>query len=305
MTTTLSLESGALASLPPTPFKHWDTLSDPMIWIRKLKDTTAKRYLAPLILTNTITPRVLAYGLGDNAEKGVFHYFPNLPGELRNKIWGYAIDNTVNNVTVRWDWGGENRAAEFAYRNGDRLKSRTPPPTLLHVNREARSLMLADGGYELAFGTHYMSEKDPKIYFNFATDRLFIHLEGVPQFRPLLGMMARKDILRLRHLALPLRYAFGNSMEVFRLVSRMSHLQTVDLVLGNSPEDLRYSRDTKFLKKCQKMLNFLWEYKWVNAPKVLDRGAPKIRYEVIGEVEARILNIHGLSWWHAETWSRW
>lgn len=92
-----------------------------------------------------------------------FHRFPDLPTELRLKIWSEAtrykryviLDSPANSAIAcarlirRTDkyaepgYAGERRPA---------WTSRTPPPALLSVSREAREVAL--GTWQLAFGLY-------------------------------------------------------------------------------------------------------------------------------------------------------
>lgn len=90
-----------------------------------------------------------------------FHRFPDLPTELRLQIWSeatrykrYVVLDPPNNSAIACARLARRyrRYAEPGYA-GDRRPawtSRTPPPTLLSVSREAREVAL--GTWHLAFG---------------------------------------------------------------------------------------------------------------------------------------------------------
>ena len=79
----------------------------------------------------------------------------------------------------------------------------TAPPTILHVNRESRSVALQH--YTLSFCTKL---SPPQTYFNFATDTLFLDAsvleDSLDSFVELFGYSA--DIGRVERVAYPANY---------------------------------------------------------------------------------------------------
>ncbi|KUJ12468.1 uncharacterized protein LY89DRAFT_785822 [Mollisia scopiformis] len=296
---TASVASSKVSYLEITPIKTWDVFADGKWWAGKLKATTKAKFFAPYILANQVTAGLLhQYGLASKGKEdvfnkgdhGVFHYFPHLPGELRNKIYGYIAVGTVNNVTIKCK---ESLTLDNIYQPGDGFKSMGAPPAMLHVSSEARSYLLGNGYYELAFGTLYAPART---YVNFAKDRVFINLDGHHQLRPAFGMMSRRDLLRIKLLALPCKHAYGDYQNFFRQLAKMSHLRKVDLLLGDSPDDAKYAQNMKYMSLWRHEMKSQWELRWATAPKVLDRGVPKIDYCLIDGVDARFYGIDDLKW---------
>lgn len=90
-----------------------------------------------------------------------FHRFPDLPTELRLKIWSEAtrykryvvLDPPCNSAIACARHARRCRRYNKPGYAGDRRPawtSRTPPPALLSVSREAREVAL--GTWQLAFG---------------------------------------------------------------------------------------------------------------------------------------------------------
>ncbi|KAH7417829.1 hypothetical protein BKA64DRAFT_180272 [Cadophora sp. MPI-SDFR-AT-0126] len=85
----------------------------------------------------------------------MFTIFPNLPSELRIKIWQQACYPRIVTLTYT------TATSSFT--------STTPPPTLLSVNHESRHEALRI--YTLCFGT---SSQPPRTYFNPFLDTLYL-----------------------------------------------------------------------------------------------------------------------------------
>jgi hypothetical protein len=112
-----------------------------------------------------------------------FTCFPDLPAELRCKIWKAAAFIPRNVNIWSWDFGKKisiplNDNEDEA--EGDclviwKLCSTSPIPPVLHTSTEARTEALKH--YKLDFGTSYKFRDftfttHPRIYFNFEVDRL-------------------------------------------------------------------------------------------------------------------------------------
>lgn len=88
-----------------------------------------------------------------------FTLFPNLPTEIKRKIYRHMMP------------GPRSVHLTFRKHNTNFLKSSTPIPVLLHLNRDARSEALKT--YQLYFGT---SKNPSKVYFNPKIDTLYFGL---------------------------------------------------------------------------------------------------------------------------------
>jgi hypothetical protein len=86
-----------------------------------------------------------------------FTIFPELPIELRLKIWEYAFPPRVVNIVYDHD-----RDRYFSFNSS--------PPILLQIHRETRELCLKT--HQLCFGT---DTHPPSIYFDAAKDILLLH----------------------------------------------------------------------------------------------------------------------------------
>ncbi|KAL2072644.1 hypothetical protein VTL71DRAFT_11987 [Oculimacula yallundae] len=94
-----------------------------------------------------------------------FTLFPQLPFELRLKIW-QCIATGPRTVTITYG----SQATRYKGRTISRFDGwRTPEkvPVILHICLESRAEALKS--YQLAFGSHFHAAK---IYFNFSTDIL-------------------------------------------------------------------------------------------------------------------------------------
>jgi len=94
-----------------------------------------------------------------------FTLFPDLPSELRLKIWGYIAPGP-RNVSIRYKTeyntiGGRARAVWTGWKSPD------PVPIVLQISHESREEALKT--YQRAFGTVF---NEPRIYFNYAIDTL-------------------------------------------------------------------------------------------------------------------------------------
>jgi hypothetical protein len=125
-------------------------------------------------------------GVMKNPEKAAFSCFPKLAAELRIRVWKEAcqvtrnIDIAVGSISVTFAKEDGVGARPHYYR------SRCPPPSVLHVSREARDEGLKY--YKLEFGVTYnipigdrtMPElavsAPPRIYINPQKDRLCVML---------------------------------------------------------------------------------------------------------------------------------
>ncbi len=94
-----------------------------------------------------------------------FTVFPELPFELRLKVWKYVAPGP-RTVTISY----ESHATRYKGKNISRFDgwgTPDPPPVILHICHESREEALKS--YKLAFGSHFHAAK---IYFDFSKDTL-------------------------------------------------------------------------------------------------------------------------------------
>lgn len=249
---------------------------------------------------NVITAKLVAYGAeGQSGDSKSFPYLKDLPGEVRNKIWGFAAQCSVYKCVIRW------KRSTTDHRNfqpGDGFLPVLPPPALLHVSRESRSYLLGYGHYKLAFGSEYA---EPKAYFNFEKDIVFINTKGIDQLRPAIHLMKYEERHQIAHLALPLRDAYMNSDELCRILARLQGLQTCQLLVGDSRADQQYANHTNFRVRLQALMEEYWHKRVDNDPEKLRRGPPKIGFRTIDHRHARFYGIDDLKWYAGEDLNTW
>jgi hypothetical protein len=300
--TKVALYSSFLATSTPTakpvaviasvtaPDTHWDHFFKAKLF-EKLSSSTKAKMLKSYIDQDALTARLVAYGAPDQANQVVLADFGTLPGELRNKIYGYIVEDT--DVAIQWK---RNPAGPLDYtvpQQGDALASIWGTPTLLRLCKESRSFAL--GYYKRAFNTTWTPGS---VWFNH-NDRVFINLAGIHQFAPLVGMMDKSDITRITRLALPLRDAHADYEALFRFASKFTALRTLDLFLSDSPADRKYGQDPKYrqlLVKWQARLDGQWKHRYQNLPKIMARGFPLVSYCFIDSLEAHFYGIDDLKW---------
>lgn len=178
-----------------------------------------------------------------------FARFPDLPPELRLKIWGYLIQPRIVVVSCLERSGLlPVRRAELAARS-----QRSKIPVLLHVSRESRALALS--AYELTFAWRISAllsetpvERPARVWFNYGLDALYLtgELEAVDAHgfnSPMVYFLRREDTRRVRHVACPfreLRYPEQESEQIFgclsHVVDRFGAVERVLLTVGAGDE---------------------------------------------------------------------
>jgi hypothetical protein len=111
-----------------------------------------------------------------------FHRFPDLPVEIRLRIWGLCCFTTIRNIALEIDIVDSevlNFSHGFQHPLLYKYHSGTSHPSILQTSREARDEALKY--YDLSFGVEYVYElanytysAPPHIYINWANDRLVI-----------------------------------------------------------------------------------------------------------------------------------
>ncbi|KAL3425004.1 hypothetical protein PVAG01_04285 [Phlyctema vagabunda] len=152
-----------------------------------------------------------------------FHLFPDLPGEIRLKIWGelLQVSRTVELNCKKGQYPGSKRYAE-AFSTKDAV------PSLLHVNQEARYEALKI--YTPEFATQTSTKRT---YFAFDRDILKVP-EGV------LAYLGHPELQRIVRMSMEVKdhSYFGHfNMDTIR---QMPNLKELDLFSGHG---IMYSWD--------------------------------------------------------------
>jgi len=151
--------------------------------IRQRKGSTGSETTAEDGDNTAVSADILAEALAEDAPKPLIEFtcFPDLPSELRCKIWKFAAF-VPRDVSVWSSNFGENIGIPLRAGEDDethlmiwKLKSPTPPPTILSVSVESRTEALRY--YKLDFGTthtfrDFSFSTNPCIYINFDVDRV-------------------------------------------------------------------------------------------------------------------------------------
>lgn len=151
-----------------------------------------------------------------------FTLFPQLPFELRLKIWDHAL-STPRTVTISCQREMLDRERRFA----KAFTSSTPVPPLLHTNHESRTEALA------RYTPSFRTDTSPNsTYISFAHDT-------VRCADSVLEYLSPREAVAIQHMILEVRDAeyFGHfNMDVVR---RMASLR--ELVLLAKPGDVDYA----------------------------------------------------------------
>ncbi|KAI1747668.1 hypothetical protein F4782DRAFT_520339 [Xylaria castorea] len=107
-----------------------------------------------------------------------FHLFPNLPTELRLRIWALAAeDPRILHVRIedRSVWTSATKLE-----HGTVYSSPTPPPAVLHACRESRQA----ASYERSFLTSPSIAEARYIWVNFRQDMIYLPNAGIHRLKP-------------------------------------------------------------------------------------------------------------------------
>ncbi|KAI1106736.1 hypothetical protein F4804DRAFT_299690, partial [Jackrogersella minutella] len=204
---------------------------------------------------------------GSHAHNGQFTLFPNLPPELRLKIWEYLIAPRIVAVAcLDAEAPPPEEEPEEPWTSFPEL-SPSPPsavPVLLFVNQESRALALKH--YEPAFSWKvphvllYNNGHDdgggggsrwsrPRVWFSFARDAVYLigELEPCDSYgfnSPTAYFLGREEALRVRRLAVAfaaLRYGGSGSQHIFgalfHVVDRFARVAGGKVLVAVAPRD--------------------------------------------------------------------
>jgi len=142
-----------------------------------------------------------------------FHLFPQLPGELRLKIWKLALSTprVVDIDCTKQSVEGERRWVERFY-------SSTPQPALLHACQESRFEALSTNTYLPAFTTKHSPNV---IYVSFDQDTIQCSDSMLPY-------IAKTEAIAIQRMILDVRDAayFGHfHMDTVKTMTNLTHLE--------------------------------------------------------------------------------
>ncbi|KAL2069479.1 hypothetical protein VTL71DRAFT_14158 [Oculimacula yallundae] len=281
------------STLPKESF--WGGQESMAIWAKNnVYSHTQLKLLAPYFGLQKIPANIVATvrNLPRSDASDAFHFFQCLPGELRNQIWEYAIENEI----------GKGRKIRLQYHCdrfigaepvGGKIVCRTFSPALLNVCHESRSLM---GPYcNATFFNPVIEPRMPVNYtiINLEIDQLFLHANGPLQLHRMVRLMGEEICASVKHLVIPLKEYLGDrSKEMDYLGPLLSHfcnLKSLDMMVGDGFQDLsfqkkRYCEDVKDV-----MYHYLKKRFHIKHPEL-----PKVGYAVIPAVRAHDFGIDEL-----------
>lgn len=293
----MAIDPNVVVSTPPatsSKASFWGTQTGLAIWAKKnLFDRSQLKLLMPYVSIDQVPAEVMEKVRNPNkpVDGRVFQLFSALPGELRNQIWGYAIDDALLE-------GRRVKIQLHADVDFDRITTRNSPPSLLHTCMESRSL--AKLAYEPAFGNPvYFAQY--YVPFNFEHDVLYIHTRGAMELCKLAKLMGRRNCARVKHVMVSLKEYLGDrSVEKNywgRYMSYFRNLKSLKLVVGIGFEDQLFHKKSY----CQGATFVLKEYLLSRYGKSTDKAfpspadmAPKVDFEFIHAITAHELSIDNL-----------
>lgn len=213
-----------------------------------------------------------------------FHSFPDLPLELRLKVWEYLLQPRII-IAACFD-----AAEEHAKRAQLALRPNLPAtPPLLHICHETRELAL--NHYEPAFAWRIPAmlaqprETPARVWFNFARDTLLLLGELEPYDSsninaPMAYFLQRSDARRVKHVACAFEELRLGEVESEQIFGSLFHI--VDafpgadrLLITSTEEDLRRQQETRGgmpldlgLGQQENVVQKIW-WGWINGTSVV------------------------------------
>jgi hypothetical protein len=222
---------------------------------------------------------------GTRVEGALFRNFSLLPGEIRNTIWDYGIEDGID-VLVK-------QTHEYiidGYKYGRKLICISATHRFLRISQESRSIVLPR--YELTFGTCYGR---PLTLFDYHRDTLFLVTQSSHDFCDTVeNMLIARDRRRVTRLMLPLRDYLANWQDVCRALTRFPKLEQVRFAVGDGREEERYSRDQSLADGIRRNLTCLWIWRFKKTGRVPE--LPRVGVHVIPATVAHDLKIDGIKW---------
>ncbi|KAG4428037.1 hypothetical protein IFR05_016479 [Cadophora sp. M221] len=289
----------AAPHIPAATLKNtfWGDQVGLLLWAKEnLRGGNQFKLLAPYVKLDKLPAHNIEV-VKDSAEPvtlTVFEYFPLLPGEIRNKIWGYAINNAVREGrNIRVQYHCEGYVGNQGY--GEKVVCRTSPPPLLNVCHESHSLTRP------FYGPIFV-DKDTYTVINFKHDVLFLHTTGTMQLYNMVRLMGDQDASRVRHLVVSLKEYLGDRSRGKdywgELMSMFCNLKSLKLMVGSGSQDIPFMKSSY----CQGAAFSISEYLKKRFGKDTTKKAPKVEFEVISALRAHAFNIDDLTYMGEGGW---
>lgn len=188
-----------------------------------------------------------SFSSSSSSSSSSFSRFPDLPFELRLKVWEYLLTPRIIIATCFDNDEVTERRAQLARR------PRLPAvPVLLHICHETRQLALRH--YELAFSWRVPSilacprSAPPRVWFNFERDALLLLGELEPYDSsninaPMVYFLNRDDACRVRHVACAFEELHLGEVESEQIFGYLFHVidmftSAERLLITSTDEDL-------------------------------------------------------------------
>ncbi|KAI9048793.1 hypothetical protein LZ554_007624 [Drepanopeziza brunnea f. sp. 'monogermtubi'] len=176
----------------------------------------------------------------DGEVGAVFEFFPILPGELRNKIWGYAAINQLKSErTIRIEILGDGFDG-----NIPRIVNRSRPIALLNTSRDARAITMPF--YEQTFVTGVPNPN--YIFFNHENDRVFVNTPRYIDFDLFICCLPLDERARIQHMAITVKELQRSKQQVRaggvvgKICDYFPGLKTLTMIAGDARIDGPYTR---------------------------------------------------------------
>jgi hypothetical protein len=182
-------------------------------------------------------------------EESTFHLFPNLPPELRDKIWLHALPSAPRLISY----------------------AATTTPSIATVNSESRAIFLSI--YRKCFVPDWRPLPYPiSPYANLSLDILLINRDIQPNPFPLSAWITAEGIQGLKHLAFPIveSFFFHNYITEFEKVESL----TMAIVKAGKLQEPRHQHFCMMDEQ-----HALWEtnYKWLWLLQKSTKAFPSLR----------------------------
>lgn len=204
-----------------------------------------------------------------------FTLFPNLPCELRLKIWEACLRITRREphiyiqpcmAPVTDEHGNKYMVRSCVY------TSRSyPKPALFYASREAYAIARRD--YSQAFGTQIHA---PRLCVNYARDRPFFRTRSPSEFIIFVDNLSETDLCRIEQFSVRLRdWANIFTTAFFDSLRKFTNLNQVMLFVSDLSDEVGFNSDVR-----QTCLNVRAELR-VHSLRYPEWNAPRIRVKVV------------------------
>jgi hypothetical protein len=147
--------------------------------------------------------------------------------------------------------------------------------------------------YQLTFATR---EFRYQTWFSFKSDNLFINTSSSAEMSLCMKLLDERDLVRILYLTLALRDFVQNKNVIFAWnLSRFRSLRRLTLLVGDSVEDSKWSRDKKLRGKVQLVIDYGWitRCKKERIPQI---PPPVVDIKAIPAMRAKYFGIDGIKW---------